>query len=215
MRVKLTLLLAGSLLAGGCDHVAHDRPDRGVAAVNEPVVGRNNYVFDAAAPNGILAPNEAARLDAWFRTLGVGYGDSIYVDGYGAARSDVERIANSYGMMVASGAPVTAGAVMPGAVRVIVSRTEAFVPNCPNWDRPSNPNYSNREMPNFGCAVNTNLAAMVANPTDLVHGQAGSGVGDAAAGAKAVNMYRSWPLTGVIEGQTRRPLKQAETKGEK
>ena len=32
-------------------------------------------------------------------------------------------------------------------------------------------------MSNFGCAVNGNLAAMVANPSDLVHGREGSGVG--------------------------------------
>lgn len=214
MRLKLSLLLLGSALAG-CGHVANDQPDRGVSSVNETVVGRNNYVFDAAAPDGILAPSEATRLDSWFQTLRLKYGDTVYVDGTsGAARADVERIANNYGMMVASGAPMTTGAVAPGAVRVIVSRTEAFVPGCPNWDRPASPNYSNRAMPNYGCAVNSNLAAMVANPTDLVHGRAGSPVSDSAAGAKAVNLYRGWPLTAIKEGQTRRPLQKTETKGE-
>ena len=77
---------------------------------------------------------------------------------------------SNYGMLVPNGAPVTAP-VAPGNVRVVVSRNVASVPNCPNWERPSQPNYNNRMMPNLGCAVNSNLAAMVANPEDLVHGR--------------------------------------------
>ena len=126
-------------------------------------------------------PSEAARLDGWFRSLDLRYGDSVYVDGGAyseAARAQVAGIAGNYGMLVSHGAPVTAGAVAPGNVRVVVSRNVASVPNCPNWERPSQPNYNNRTMPNLGCAVNSNLAAMVANPEDLVHGREGDGVVD-------------------------------------
>jgi len=98
-------------------------------------------------------------------------------------------------MMLEPGAPVTAGAVNPGSIRVIVSRTRAEVPGCPNWSVPSQPNYNNRTMPNFGCGVNSNLAAMVANPEDLVHGRE-SGIGSNSAGTKAVIMYRTAPPTG-------------------
>ena len=56
---------------------------------------------------------------------------------------------------------------------MVVSRTRAEVPDCPNWSVPSQPNYNNRTMSNFGCAVNSNLAAMVANPEDLIHGREG------------------------------------------
>ena len=51
-------------------------------------------------------------------------------------------------------------------------------------------------MSNFGCAVNCNFAAMVANPVDLVHGREGNGVGDTATAAKAVQLYRSSPAAG-------------------
>jgi pilus assembly protein CpaD len=51
-------------------------------------------------------------------------------------------------------------------------------------------------MSNFGCALNSNLAAMVANPEDLVHGREGSGVGDALTSAKAVGIYRKSEPTG-------------------
>ena len=87
--------------------------------------------------------------------------------------------------------------VAPGAVRVVVSRRRAEVPYCPNWSLPSQPNYDNRTFSNFGCGVNSNLAAMVANPEDLIHGREGSGVGDTSTGAKAIILYRSAPPSGA------------------
>ena len=56
-------------------------PERGVASVNVPVVTSADYVFDAAAPGGALAPGEGDRLNGWFQGLGLGYGDTVYVDG--------------------------------------------------------------------------------------------------------------------------------------
>lgn len=198
MRSKFALMLLASALAG-CGAAAQDRPERGLAAVNVPVVERADYVFDAAAPGGSLAPGEAARLNAWFSGLGLGYGDVVYVDGasaYGAS-GDVARVVGNYGLMVVPGAPVTTGAVAPGTVRVVVSRSRASVPGCPNWSVPSQPNYENRSMSNFGCAVNSNLAAMVANPQDLVHGREGSGVGDNLTASKAIGAYRKAEPTGT------------------
>ena len=197
MRSKLVLIAISSALAG-CTAGMADLPDRGLSAVNVPVVTTADYVFDAAAPGGRLAPGEAERLNAWFSTLGLGYGDSIYVDGDAyAARNQVAAMAGNYGMMIQAGAPVTAGMVQPGSVRVVVSRRRAVVPNCPNWSVPAQPNYGNRSMSNFGCGVNANLAAQIANPEDLLHGQEGSAVADAMTGAKAVIFYRTSPPTGA------------------
>ena len=172
---------------------------RGVGSVNVPVVTRADYAFDIAAPDGSLPSSEAGRLDAWFRSMDLGYGDSIYIDGpsAAAARNDVARVAGNYGLMVSAGAPVTAGMVAPGTVRVVVSRTRASVPNCPNWSRPGAPSTANEMMSNFGCGVNSNLAAMIANPEDLVHGREGSGVGDNRAAVKALQYYRNSQPTGT------------------
>ena len=199
MRSKFRLLLIATAALGGCAyHPGVDHADRGVEPVNVPVVTRADYTFDAAAPGGSLAPSEKARLDAWFRGLNLGYGDAIYVDApfAEAARYDVAQVAANYAMTVEPGAPVTAGAVPSGSIRVIVSRTRAEVPNCPNWSVPSQPNYNNRTMSNFGCGVNSNLAAMVANPEDLIHGREGSGF-STTAGTKAVLFYRTTPPSGV------------------
>jgi pilus assembly protein CpaD len=195
MRRSIALLALATALAG-C--VTPDPASRGVASVNVPVVSRADYAFDLAAPGGSLPSSEAARLDAWFRSLQLGYGDSVYVDGPDAyaARNDVARIAGQYGILVNNGSPVTAGEIQPGNVRVVVSRTRASVPNCPNWSVPSQPNLQNATMSNFGCAVNQNLASMVANPEDLVHGREGTGVLDSLTATKAVESYRKAKPTG-------------------
>ena len=197
MRNKIALLALATALAG-CTHNQPTDEMRGVSAVNVPVVTRSDYALDLVAPGGTLPSAEAARLDGWFRSLQLGYGDIIFVDGpdaYGA-RDDVARVAGRYGMLVSDGAPVTAGSVAPGSVRVVVSRTRASVPGCPNWTVPAQPNYQNAQITGFGCSVNGNLAAMVANPEDLIHGREGSGVTDARSAAKAVDTYRKANPTG-------------------
>jgi pilus assembly protein CpaD len=199
MRSKLVLVALGSAALIGCTTGQADMPDRGMAAVNVPVVTSADYAFDASAPGGVLAPGEAQRLDGWFQGLDLGYGDSVYVDGaYGdRARAQVADVAGRYGMLVQAGAPVTAGMVQPGTVRVVVSRRRAEVRGCPNWSVPAQPNWANRNMSNYGCSVNSALAAMVADPVDLIHGREGSGVGDATTAAKAVNLYRTTPPSGA------------------
>ena len=192
MIALLATTLAGPALAKG------DEPTRGLESVNVPVVTRSDYMFDAAAPDGSLPPSEQARLDAWFRGLDLGYGDAIYVDGAyaDAARSDVAQVAGRYGLLLSRGAPVVQGAVAPGSVRVVVSRTRASVPNCPNWSDKSQPNFANHSMSNFGCGVNANLAAMIADPNDLVWGREGSGIGNADTASRAIRTYRNAKPTG-------------------
>jgi pilus assembly protein CpaD len=195
-RKSALIFVAAALTA--CQHVPYDQPDRGVSAVNVPVVSRSDFALDVAAPDGSLPASEAVRLDAWFRSLQLGYGDTIHVDGpyADAARDDVARVAGQYGLLLSSGSPVTQGEIPPGSVRVVVSRTRAEVPNCPNWSVPATPNYNNRTMSNFGCSVNSNLAAMVANPGDLIHGREGDPYVDAAAASRGIGVYYSTPPTG-------------------
>ena len=205
-RKSALIVIAAALTA--CQHVTYDQPDRGLESVNVPVVSRSDFALDVAAPDGSLPSSEAARLDAWFRSLGLGYGDTVHVDGaYSeAARNDVARVAAQYGLLLSSGAPVTQGPLQPGSVRVVVSRTRAEIPNCPDWSVPSNPNYNNRTMSNHGCAINSNLAIMVANPQDLIHGREGNPYVDADAATRGVGVYYSTQPTG------KQGLKEISTK---
>lgn len=194
---KLTAVLLASAVAA-CSTPNNGPSSRGLTSVNEPVLSRATFTIDLAAFGGVLPPEEAARLDGWFRSLDLGYGDSIFVDGAFAdgARAQVAQLAGRYGLMVLPAAPVTAGLVPDGTVRVVVARTRAEVAGCPNWTGPSQSNFDNRAMSNYGCAVNSNLAAMVANPEDLFHGREGTGVGDALTASKAVDYYRKAEPTG-------------------
>ena len=165
-------------------------PERGLDSLNQPVVQRTDFALDLPAQDDGLSPADRVRLDSWFESLGLGYGDHVFVEegyGPGPARHDVARVAADYGILLSDGAPITAGEVAPGAVRVIVSRSTASVPGCPNWSRDRGPSSTSS---NYGCAVNSNLAAMIADPSDLVLGQSGSVSGDGHSGSKAVKIYR-------------------------
>jgi pilus assembly protein CpaD len=172
-------------------------PERGLDSLNQPVVERSDFVLDLAGADGGLAAPERARLDQWFQTVGLGYGDHVFVDdgpGDSPGRRDVARTAAQYGILLSEGAPITAGEVAPGTVRVVVSRSVASVPNCPNWAAQRGPSSTSS---NYGCAVNSNLAAMIADPNDLVLGQSGSVTGDANTSSKAIRLYRQTAPTGA------------------
>lgn len=197
-RSIILLGLVSTLAACQTPAAVVDRPSKGLASVNVPVVSRADYALDLSASDGSLSSSEAARLDGWFRSMVLGYGDMIYVDGPMGydARDDVARVAGRYGMLVSVGAPMTAGPVPQGMVRVVVARSSASVPGCPNWSKASTPNFDNASMSNHGCGVNSNMAAMIANPQDFVSGREGSGVVDTVTASKAVEQYRKATPTG-------------------
>src|SRR3546814_14284849 len=66
---------------------------------------------------------------------------------------------------------VTRGSVPAGMVRVVATRSTARVDNCPDWSAPSHPNVQASTTSNFGCASQSNLAAMIADPNDLLAGK--------------------------------------------
>ena len=191
MTKHLLLITAAVGLSGCANYVYDGRSDRSsLAAVNVPVVSQSSYAIDVAAPGGVLAPTEAARLDGWFESMGLQYGDMVYVDGNPAARSGVAAVAGEYGPLLADGAPMTQGQVAPGSVRVVVVRSVASVPNCPNWREDAFNNPQNVSLPGYGCGVNGNLAAMIANPNDLVYGREGTGLVDTRKANAIIEGYR-------------------------
>jgi pilus assembly protein CpaD len=161
-----------------------------VYSVNQPVVQQTNYVLDLSSGGGGLAASEQARLAGWFEGLDLRYGDRVYAEdgGYGA-RDDVARVAGDFGLLLSDGAPATAGPIGPGAVRVIVTRSTASVPGCPNWEDPL-VGAPEQTSTNYGCATNTNLARMIADPNDLVRGQTADQPRDFSTGVKPIRTHR-------------------------
>jgi pilus assembly protein CpaD len=175
--------------------------NRGVESVHQPVVSKSNYVLDVNSGYDGIAPGEISRVGGWFESLRLGYGDRVSVDVPGgndaAAREAVANVAARYGLLIDAIAPVTSGDIAPGKVRVVVSRTSASVPNCPDWSDKAGNDFNSNTMSNYGCSINSNLAAMVANPEDLVYGQRATGANDASTASKAIKTYRDRPSTGA------------------
>ncbi len=177
---KTTFLTAGLLaaLAGaglaGCGKLADNST---LYSVHQPVVERTNYTLDLRTDPSGLSPAERGRLAGWLEAMDLHYGDRLALDDPGmsaAAREDIAQLASRHGILLSEGAPVTAGYVEPGTARVVLTRTTASVPGCPDWSVKTDFNPKNGNSSNYGCATNSNLAGMVANPEDLVRGQDGT-----------------------------------------
>ncbi|HUQ13081.1 MAG TPA: CpaD family pilus assembly lipoprotein [Novosphingobium sp.] len=173
--------------------------NRGLESLKQPVVTRSNYTLDVASGPGGLSVAEERRLAGWFEAMDLRYGDRVAVDDpYAsvATRDAVAAVAARHGLLVSENAPVTAGTIPPGSVRVVVSRSSASVPGCPDWSAKSDFNMGNGSYPNYGCAVNSNLASMVADPEHLLHGEKGTGETVVLTSSKAIDSYRSAAPTG-------------------
>lgn len=199
MRKILATPLTFALMLGACGGTQNP----GMESVHQPVVNRTDYAIDLqSGSQGGLASGEAQRLSGWFQSLKIGYGDRVSIDDPsphrgGESHEAVAAIAARYGLLLDEGAPVTTGQVTPGSIRVVVSRMAASVPGCPDWSRPSQPEFKGSTMSNYGCAINSNLAAMIANPEDLIQGQTGTGGPDARTVSKAIQSFREKAPTGA------------------
>lgn len=197
--IRLTagsLALSLGLLLAGCGGMP---TNRSMNSVHQPVVERVNYTLDVRTDGMGLGSGEQGRLAGWFEAMALKYGDRVFVDDPSAnpaVRSAVEAVAGRYGLTLAEGAPVTEGYVDSGNARIVVARSKASVPGCPDWSARSDFNPNNGLTSNYGCATNANLAAMVANPEDLVHGAESTGETTVMTASKAIDAYRKAEATG-------------------
>jgi pilus assembly protein CpaD len=194
--LNLAPVLALAVALSACGGVP---TNRSMNSVHQPVVETSDYTLDVTADAAGLAYGEQGRLAAWFEAMGLKYGDKVSLDDPSASpatRGVVEALAARYGLTLSAAAPQTAGYVTLGAVRVIVTRSRASVPGCPEWKTDSDFNPNSGLSSNYGCAVNSNLAAMVANPEDLLHGSQEAGSTAAATSNKAIAAYREAKSTG-------------------
>ena len=168
--------------------------------MHQPVVSRTDYSLEVATSGGGLAAGEDQRLAGWMASMRLGYGDRVAIDDpnpYGAGvRDDVARQVARYGLLVSDEAPLTDAPVAAGMVRIVISRTKATVPGCPDFSRVREPEFESNTGSNHGCAINSNLAAMIANPADLVRGQVAGAVTDQATSGRAIDSYRKATPTG-------------------
>lgn len=196
---NVALALSIGLGLGACQSGSAPA-NRSLNSVNQPVVERQSYALDLRTTAAGLPVSEQQRLYDWFASMGVGYGTRVSIDdpsGNRAVAEDVGAIAGRYGLLVEPGAPVTAGYVEPGTARVTITRSVAYVPDCPNWSDKSPDFGLNATSQGFGCSVNSNMAAMVADPEHLIRGAEGDGSTVIMSSNKAIETYREQAPTGA------------------
>ncbi|MCE7795848.1 CpaD family pilus assembly protein [Sphingobium sufflavum] len=197
---RATAIIITIALAGAAPAIAAKKKapvNRGLESVNQPVVHRTDFVFDAI-PDGYngLSRDERQRLLDWFDAIELGYGDRVAIAGdgdYTNARlsSAVSDLVGRYGLLMADAAPRTVGDAPSGAVRIVVSRSTASVPTCPNWGNRFEADLQGGLSTEYGCAINGNLAGMIANPEDLVQGRQNQSRFRGATASRAVNAFRN------------------------
>lgn len=185
--VVLGLLLAGCSAPGA---------NPSLNSIRQPVVERTSHMLDLTLAGDALAPGERERLSAWFGALGLGFGDRMRIEGEPTPSAEVAAIAARHGLPPADATLRTPSPSEPGKLRVSVQRSRAYVPNCPDWSASSTANLDNTTSPGFGCAVNGNLAAMVADPEHLLAGARAVGGTVVMTGTKAIESYRALEPTG-------------------
>ena len=175
--------------------------NRSVNTVKAPTIQSTQIAHDVRfAGYDSLAADQAQGLAEWLDSIDVAYGDRISVDdpiaaGAAARRAAIAGVVARFGLMVEDAAPVTA-ALPAGTARVVVTRTKISVPDCPDWRRESNPELEASTMSNYGCATVSNIAAMVADPNDLIGGQVYTGA-DGHTTSNAIAVFRDRKPTGT------------------
>jgi len=184
--VMTRLAIAAALALGAC---ASDPPRLAPGASAEspkPIaVSLIKLTHDIPFREAQLAPDERqdADLAAFLGSGEERARDHVFVLA-GSTSLDGERagaLVARLGLRGVSAAVIRDSGQPAGLLRVIVERYVASAPDCPDWSRIAWANFDNLTSTNFGCATAADLAAMVADPHDLIGGRAlGPVVGDPA-----------------------------------
>ena len=124
---KLTSAIALSLglAVAGC---AGMPTNTSLYSVKQPVVERSNYSLDVNTNQSGLPISEQQRLNGWFETMDLRYGDRVTIEDPGsnpAVEEAVNNLAGRYGLIVSEVAPTTSGPLQPGQARVVITRSTA------------------------------------------------------------------------------------------
>jgi pilus assembly protein CpaD len=183
---RLMLALGLALVVGACVPVATYTD---AEAPKHLKLDSATAQFDVrfAPGNAALTPADASHLQHLAVSGEIGPNDRVIVAAAGGPALAEQRVASvaavllRYGVVVNT-API--GQAPANHASIEVTRTLVTLPPCPNWSKPSNPDFGNQPSSNFGCATETNLGMMVANPSDLAGGlPAGAAAGRPAASA--------------------------------
>ncbi|MCK5750266.1 MAG: CpaD family pilus assembly protein [Oricola sp.] len=208
-KLKIALLSALSLTAAGCASGPFNGPQHGATvAETHPIAVDGQVVTLTIATDDTtteLSNLDKARLRAFADSyLNNGHGPLTVTGPSGAgndfdgheASADIRKALNDAGVPWSSihGATYRTG---DAGNDIIVSFTRyvATASPCGVWSGIRGRDYRNLRTPNMGCATQNNLAAMIADPHDLV-APTDAAPRDGEMAARGVLLYRDGALTG-------------------
>ena len=185
------------------------------------------HIVHFSTDSAELSASEQERLLAFLETVAPTHEDTMMIEGHADERatdlynlelasrriSSVGDFLNAHGFQ---GVPIRTGAFgerLPASggstpeawqanrrVEIVLERHLVQLPACPDWSRESGLDYANLPGSNFGCATQTNLGLMVANPSDLERGRKlapASGIH----AAEGVARYRTGNVVELQDGE--------------
>jgi len=205
--LKAAALLA-VLAAGSCAAPFND----GGGLVDDPMMNHPIQVqphfqslrLPFSAPDAGLMPDDAQKFDAFVADY-IQHGNGAISIAAPAGRDSSAAISYFGERLAAAGVPreriLVGTRDMPdGKVELAYIGYVATTAPCGDWSVNLGDTASNRVDPNFGCAVQHNLAAQVADPRDLLAPEP-TGPGDAARRATVYDAYKAGKPTGAEKSQ--------------
>lgn len=170
--------LAAVLLAGSCAAPNDGAPPPAFSgAMNFPITvepGNQTLRVALAGPGAALSPEDSASLDGFVAQYLAHGNGAISVSVPAGARAN-EEIAwfgeHLFAMGVDRSRILVGTHDAPngdGSVELNFVSYEAHTAPCGNWSVNVADDENNSPMPNFGCSVQHNIAAMVSDPRDLI-----------------------------------------------
>lgn len=178
--LSLAAALAGVLMASSCAAPVNDGSFTADPVANHPIAvapSMESLKLSLASPSSGLSPDDEAHFSDFVRAyLAYGSGSISISAPRGAGSTDAihyfgERLA-SMGVpedRILAGTHETADG--DTSVEFGYISYTAHTDPCGDWSKNAGDTSSNLPMPNLGCASQHNLAAMIADPRDLVEPQ--------------------------------------------
>lgn len=165
MKIARTFCLSitAMLLVAGCGSGIDRVPAESANQITLTTQTRGEAVVQGTHDEAVAAARH------FLAAFNLGYADRILV--VGGTRKQRDRLADAMAgparrIMVATRTQAN------DPLRILVVRTIATPPTCGDWSDPPTQDFSNLPPRNYGCADQSNLARMVADPGDLESGRA-------------------------------------------
>jgi pilus assembly protein CpaD len=197
LTLKALIGIAGLAALSACEmsDAQHWQPSSaGAQKVNKVEFSRLSHTVRFTSGSPTLTSAETSRLMGFLDDSDIVYGDHLYLGAAGDDALTQKREAALRRILAKRGVLMTVSPIAAhGSSDEMTVQLERYVvtpPACPNWSKPTGGDPDNTTFSNFGCATETNLGMMVANPRDLLVGRQ-PGPPDADPALHAIQNYRA------------------------